>query len=71
MDQENLCLRDDECNNSNVGEQTLGNDNSVTGFSDQSKNIQATITPTVTPTPIPPTCQAGTVTQHFNQIFHH
>ena len=41
MDQENLCLRAGECSNSNVGEQTLGNDNSITGFSDQSKNVQS------------------------------
>jgi hypothetical protein len=58
MDQENLCLRADKCNNSNVGEQTIGNDNSVTGFADQSKNEQSaevtpTPTPTVTPTPTP------------------
>ena len=61
MDQENLCLRAGECSNSNVGEQTLGNDNSITGFSDQSKNEQAAVTPTpvvtptATPTPTPPT----------------
>lgn len=48
IDQENLCLRAGKCNNSNVGEQTLGNDNSVSGFSDQSKNIQAVVTPTPT-----------------------
>jgi hypothetical protein len=28
MDQENLCFTPGECNNSNVGEQKLGNDNS-------------------------------------------
>ncbi|HET7389184.1 MAG TPA: hypothetical protein VFJ51_00050 [Nitrososphaeraceae archaeon] len=61
MDQENLCLRTSDCNNSNVAEQTLGNDNSVTGFADQSKNVQQRIvvtpTPVVTPTatPTPPT----------------
>ena len=38
MDQENLCLRSEVCKNSNVGLQTLGNDNSVTGFADQSSN---------------------------------
>jgi hypothetical protein len=53
MDQENLCLRTSDCNNSNAGEQTLGNDNSVTGFADQSKNIQNR--EVVTPTPTPPT----------------
>jgi hypothetical protein len=50
IDQENQCLRTGKCNNSNVGEQTLGNDNSITGFADQSKNVQAVVTP---PTPTP------------------
>jgi hypothetical protein len=51
IDQENLCLRTAKCNNSNVGEQTLGNDNSITGFADQRKNVQAVVTsPTPTPT---------------------
>jgi hypothetical protein len=57
MDQGNLCLRTSgKCSNSNVGEQTLGNDNSVTGFADPSKNVQqrtaepSTSTPTPTPT---------------------
>jgi hypothetical protein len=31
-------------------EQTLGNDNSVAGFSDQSKNVQSTVVVTPTPT---------------------
>ena len=65
MDQENLCLRTSDCNNSNVGEQTLGNDNSVTGFADQSKNIQAQereVIPTAPPTATPPsTCNPSTV----------
>jgi hypothetical protein len=52
IDQENQCLRTGKCNNSNVGEQTLGNDNSITGFADQSKNVQAVVTPP-TPTPTP------------------
>jgi hypothetical protein len=38
MDQENLCYRSDICRQSNVGQNTLGNDNSVTGFADQSDN---------------------------------
>jgi hypothetical protein len=46
-DQENHCLRAGHCKNSNLGKQILGNDNSVTGFSDQSKNIQAAVTPTL------------------------
>jgi hypothetical protein len=38
MDQENICYRSDVCRQSNVGQNTLGNDNSVTGFADQSDN---------------------------------
>jgi hypothetical protein len=39
-DQENECLRTGKCSNAGLGIQTLGNDNSVTGFTDQSKNAQ-------------------------------
>jgi hypothetical protein len=48
MNQENLCYRTNTCRESSVGQNTLGNDNSITGFADQSDNIQqaATITPT-------------------------
>jgi hypothetical protein len=42
LNQENLCYRSVVCNNSNVALQTLGNDNSVTGFADQSSNFQQT-----------------------------
>jgi hypothetical protein len=38
LNQENLCYRSVVCDNSNVALQTLGNDNSVTGFADQSTN---------------------------------
>jgi len=38
MDQENLCYRANTCRQSSVGQETLGNDNSVTGFADQSDN---------------------------------
>jgi hypothetical protein len=61
MDQENLCYRDNTCRQSDVGQNTLGNDNSVTGFADQSDNIQQSAAPTAanqtipTPTPTPPT----------------
>jgi hypothetical protein len=40
MNQENLYYRDNTCRQSSVGQNTLGNDNSVTGFDDQSDNIQ-------------------------------
>jgi hypothetical protein len=40
MNQENLCYRTNTCRQSNTGQNTLGNDNSVTGFADQSDNLQ-------------------------------
>jgi len=49
MDQENLCYRDNTCRQSGVGQETLGNDNSVTGFGDQSDNIPQAAAP-ATPT---------------------
>jgi hypothetical protein len=60
MNQENLCYRANTCRQSDVGQNTLGNDNSVTGFADQSDNLQQSTsanktTPTPTPTPIPTT----------------
>jgi hypothetical protein len=69
MNQENLCYRTNICRQSNTGQNTLGNDNQVTGFADQSDNIQQTATPTptvttptVTPTPTPtPTTATLTV----------
>jgi hypothetical protein len=66
MDQENLCYRDNTCRQSDVGQNTLGNDNSVTGFADQSDNIQQSAAPTTanktTPTPTPtPTTATLTV----------
>jgi hypothetical protein len=72
--QENLCFRSNTCRQSNTGQNTLGNDNNqVTGFADQSDNLQQTQTPTPTvistptptatptPTPTPGQCPAGTV----------
>jgi hypothetical protein len=68
MNQENICYRTNTCRQSNAGQNTLGNDNSVTGFADQSDNIQqsaaannTTPTLTSTPSPIPAACPAGTV----------
>ena len=77
IDQENLCYRTNTCRQSDVGQNTLGNDNQVTGFADQSDNLQQTPTPTViptptptviptptptpTPTPIPGNCGTGTI----------
>jgi hypothetical protein len=65
MNQENLCYRANTCRQSDLGQNTLGNDNSVTGFADQSDNIQQAAaanktTPTgnsTTPTPTPRTCE--------------
>ena len=49
--QENLCFRSNTCRQSDVGQNTLGNDNQVTGFADQSDNIPQAAAPTpVTPT---------------------
>jgi hypothetical protein len=39
MDSEDLCFRTADCKNSNVGQQIKGNDNSITGFADQSTNL--------------------------------
>ena len=75
MNQENICFRTHTCRQSDVGQNTLGNDNSITGFADQSDNIQqsATVTPTTankttstptsnpTPTSTPPTTATLTV----------
>jgi hypothetical protein len=61
LNQENLCYRTNTCRESNVGQNTLGNDNSITGFADQSDNIQQSAAPTTanqttpTPSPTPPT----------------
>ena len=69
MNQENLCYRDNTCRQSSVGQNTLGNDNSVTGFDDQSDNIQKAPATTATrgnlttaiPTPTPTTTSTLTV----------
>jgi hypothetical protein len=62
MNQENLCYRTNTCRQANDGQNTLGNDNSVTVFTDQSDNLQPSTTtaanktaPTPTPTPTPTT----------------
>jgi hypothetical protein len=72
MNQENLCYRTNTCRQANDGQNTLGNDNSITGFADQSDNIQqSAAAPTTTttapgnqtggnnttPTPTPRTCE--------------
>ena len=52
-----ICFKSNTCRQSEVGQNTLGNDNQVTGFADQSDNIQQSTTPTTanqtTPTPTP------------------
>jgi hypothetical protein len=79
MDQENLCYRANTCRQANDGQNTLGNDNSVTGFTDQSDNLQAATTPgnntapgnnttpTPTPTPTPRTCEECFATLNSTQ----
>ena len=54
----NLCFRPGLCRQSNLDQGTTGNDNQITGFADQSDNIQQSTTanrtvPTPSPTPIP------------------
>jgi hypothetical protein len=49
MYQENLCYRDNTCRQSDVGQNTLGNDNSVTGFADQSDNLKQSAAAPITP----------------------
>jgi hypothetical protein len=66
INQENLCIRSNTCRQSDVGQNTHGNDNQVTGFVDQSDNIQQSAAPTTanqtTPTPTPtPTTATLTV----------
>ena len=54
LDQDNLCHRDDGCEQASEGEQLKGKDNAASGFNDQSKNIQqqpAASTPTAPGTP--------------------
>jgi hypothetical protein len=60
INQENICFRSNICRQSDVGQNTQGNDNQVTGFADQSDNNQQSTTanktsPTPTPTPTPTT----------------
>jgi hypothetical protein len=81
MNQENLCYRTNTCRQANDGQNTLGNDNSVTGFADQSDNLKqsasAPVTPSTTnqttanktsPTPTPTTATL-TVSKHVRCNF--
>jgi hypothetical protein len=49
--QDNLCYRDDGCEQANEGEQAEGKDNAAGGFNDQSKNNQQQEQPAWIPTP--------------------
>ena len=60
MDQDNFCYRDDQCKQGNEGQQIVGKDNEASGFNDQSKTIEQSVTPTPTqasPPPTPKTCE--------------
>ena len=46
LNQQGNCIRTDGCTTSDVGQGTLGNDNSVTGFADLSDNTTFNITST-------------------------
>jgi hypothetical protein len=63
INQENLCFRSNTCRQSEIGQNTFGNDNQVTGFADLSDNLQqSTIANKTTPTPTPnPTTASLTV----------
>jgi hypothetical protein len=58
MNQENLCYRTNICRQANDGQNTLGNDNSVTGFADQSTTNTTTGNKTTPiPTPVAKSCE--------------
>ena len=73
--QENLCYRDDDCEQANDVQQIVGKDNEAKGFNDQSKKTQSTPATTGAAggtgntgngtTPIPPT---PTPTVNFTNI---
>ena len=60
LSQDNLCYRDDGCEQANEGQQIKGKDNAASGFNDQSKNIQQQQQPAVSTTPSPGTPGNGT-----------
>jgi hypothetical protein len=69
LNQENLCFRSNDCRQSDVGQNTLGNDNQVTGFADQSDNLQQSTTAsktTPTPTPTPTTATLTVIKNTIN-----
>jgi hypothetical protein len=62
MDQENNSFKSNTCRQSDVGQNTLGNDNQVTGFADQSDNLQQSTTANKTNRTPTPTGTAATLT---------
>ena len=62
LGQDNLCYRDDGCEQANEGEQVEGKDNEASGFNDQSKSIeqQQQQQSAVSTAPIPGTPGNGT-----------
>ena len=54
ISQKNLCFRSNTCRQSAVGQNTIGDDNSVTGFADQSQQSALLPTATLTVTKIVP-----------------
>ena len=65
LSHDNLCYRDNNCQQASEGQQIVGKDNEATGFNDQSRNLQQqAVTPTATPTQTPtqtPTPTTGTL----------
>ena len=72
MNQDNFCNRAEGCKQATGGQQITGNDNTASGFNDQSKNIQqqqSALTPTPTPTPTPTLPSTLTVNKNVNCNF--
>jgi hypothetical protein len=70
LGQDNLCYKDDDCEEATEGEQIKGKDNVASGFNDQGKNIQQHQQPPVSPsisprndTTIPTPTQTPTPTE--------
>ena len=72
LGQDNLCHRDDGCEQANGGQQIEGKDNSASGFNDQSKNIEQQQQQALSPARgngTTPTTSTLTVTKHVECNF--
>ena len=55
LGQDNICYKDDGCEQASEGEQTEGKDNAASGFNDQGKSLENQQNPGISATPIPVT----------------